>query len=77
MNKVKTTGYAVMATAALAEVFYILWFFGYIPNLDEELAVKIPVLIITSTLLLILAFLGYVMVTTEQPITIKPTKQSY
>jgi len=77
MNKVKTIGYAIMALAAVAEVFYLLWFFGYIPGLDEELAVKIPVLLITVSLLFIVGFLGYVMATTEQPLTIKPTRQFY
>lgn len=77
MNKVKVAGYAVMALAAAAELFYLLWFFGYIPGLDEELAVKIPVLIITVSLLFIVGFLGYVMATTEQPVTIKPSRQFY
>ena len=71
MNKVKAAGYTIMALAAIAEIFYILWFLGKIPGLDQELAVKIPVLLITVTLIFIVGFLGYVIATTKQPITIK------
>jgi len=73
MNKIKLAGYLTMLLATAGAAFYILWFFGYIPQLDKELAVKIPVLIITLAAFLTIGFLGYIMATTKQPITIKPT----
>jgi len=43
-------------------VFYILWFFGFLP-IDPELAVKLPVLVLVLAVCFIAAWLGYVMAT--------------
>ena len=70
VETIKMTGYLIVMAAIVGEIFYILWFMGAIPWLDSELAVKIPVLLITTAIILIIGILGYIMATTRKPIRI-------
>ncbi len=76
MSSVKLLGAALMLFAAIGAVVYSLWFFDLIPGLDSELAVRLPVLLITLFIFLIIGWLGYVMATTTRPAVIKPQKQA-
>lgn len=58
----RLVGLAVMICSAVFAVFYVLWFFGFMP-LDPQLAVKLPVLVIVLGLCFIAGWLGYVMAT--------------
>lgn len=58
----KILGTLITALSLLFAVFYILWFFGYLP-INPELAVKLPILIIVLAACFIAAWLGYVMAT--------------
>jgi len=62
MRLAVTIGIAIILASAGFAVFYIAWFFGFLP-IDPELAVKIPVLIIVLALCFIAAWIGYVMAT--------------
>lgn len=55
-------GAAAIFLSVTFSVFYVLWFFGYLP-IDPELAVKIPVLILVLGFFAVVGWLGYVMVT--------------
>lgn len=58
----KLLGLLLISVSLLSAVFYIFWFFGYLP-IDPELAVKLPVLVMVLALCFIVAWLGYVMAT--------------
>jgi len=58
----KLLGTLLTSVSLFFAVFYILWFFGYLP-IDPELAVKLPVLAIVLAACFIAAWLGYVMAT--------------
>jgi len=55
-------GVLISAVSIGFAVFYVLWFFGYLP-ISPELAVKLPVLVMVLTVCFIAAWMGYVMAT--------------
>jgi len=55
-------GTLISAASIGFAVFYVLWFFGFLP-INPDLAVKIPVLLIVLAVCFIAAWLGYVMAT--------------
>ena len=75
MQTTRIIGYIIIIMAIVGEIFYILWFMGAIPWIDSELAVKIPVLLITSAIIIIIGILGYIMATTNKPLRIKAGEQ--
>jgi len=62
MSLVKVTGAVISLASICFAIFYILWFFGYLP-INPELAVKLPVLVIVLALCFIAGWVGYVMLT--------------
>jgi len=60
MSLVKVAGALISLASICFAIFYILWFFGYLP-INPELAVKLPVLVIVLALCFIAAWVGYVM----------------
>ncbi len=59
---VKVAGALISLGSICFAIFYILWFFGYLP-INPELAVKLPVLVIVLALCFIAGWIGYVMLT--------------
>lgn len=70
MRIAKLVGLAVMISAIAFGVFYVLWFFGFLP-IDPELAVRVPVLVIVLGACFIAAWLGYIMVTSPGPTSLQ------
>ncbi|MEN2974504.1 MAG: hypothetical protein ABDH32_02865 [Candidatus Caldarchaeales archaeon] len=62
MKVAKIVGGVIFTLAIAFSIFYLLWFFGFLP-LDPELAVKIPVLFIVLGACFIIAWIGYIMIT--------------
>ncbi|MEM3031904.1 MAG: hypothetical protein QW756_03395 [Nitrososphaerota archaeon] len=67
MTWAKILGAALIALSASSSTFYILWFLGLIPWADPELAIRIPVLLITLAILLIIGIIGYIILATQPP----------
>ena len=62
MSLVRVAGALISLASIFFTIFYILWFFGYLP-INPELAVKLPVLVIVLALCFIAGWVGYVMLT--------------
>ncbi|OYT68006.1 MAG: hypothetical protein B6U65_00955 [Candidatus Wolframiiraptor sp. EX4484-121] len=62
MSLVRVAGALISLASIFFTIFYILWFFGYLP-INPELAVKLPVLAIVLALCFIAGWVGYVMLT--------------
>ena len=62
MSLVKVAGALISLASICFAIFYVLWFFGYLP-INPELAVKLPVLVIVLALCFIAGWVGYVMLT--------------
>jgi predicted DNA-binding transcriptional regulator len=67
MVKIRIIGFMLIFLASAASILYILWFFALIPWADPELAVRIPVLLLTLFAFFIVGFIGYVMLATKPP----------
>ncbi len=67
MAKIKILGLFLIFLASTSSILYLLWFFALIPWLDPELAVRIPVLLVTLFAFFIVGFIGYVMLVTKPP----------
>jgi len=65
MSLVRVAGAFISLASICFAIFYILWFFGYLP-INPELAVKLPVLVIVLALCFIAGWVGYVMLTAPQ-----------
>jgi len=65
MSLVRVAGALISLASICFAIFYILWFFGYLP-INPELAVKLPVLVIVLALCFIAGWVGYVMLTAPQ-----------
>lgn len=66
MGIAKLVGVVIMSLSIVFGVFYVLWFFGFLP-IDPELAVRIPVLAIVLGACFVAAWIGYIMVTSPGP----------
>ncbi|MCS7126190.1 MAG: dolichol phosphate-mannose biosynthesis regulatory protein [Aigarchaeota archaeon] len=66
MRVAKIVGGVILILSIAFGVFYLLWFFGFLP-IDPELAVKIPVLVIVMGACFVAAWIGYVMITAPVP----------
>jgi len=62
MSLVRVVGALISLASIFFAIFYILWFFGYLP-INPELAVKLPVLAIVLALCFVAGWIGYVMLT--------------
>lgn len=65
MSRAGAFGAFVFLGSIVFAIFYVVWFFGLIPALSAELAVRIPVLVFVLALCFIAAWLGWVMVTSK------------
>lgn len=55
---------------------YVLAFFGFLPSIDPELTVKIPTLLIVLFFFFVVGWVGYVMLTTPRPKSVKRVSTS-
>lgn len=69
MKIAKIIGLLVILFSTMFSVFYVLWFFGFLP-IDSELAVKIPVLVIVLGACFVAAWIGYIMLTAPGPLSL-------
>lgn len=77
MAAAKILGGALIALSILGSILYTLWYLGLITWLDPQLAVKIPILLITLFFFFVVGFIGYVFLATRpaEPINSKTTSQ--
>jgi ABC-type thiamin/hydroxymethylpyrimidine transport system permease subunit len=74
MAVAKIIGLVVILLSITFGIFYVLWFFGFLP-IDPELAVRIPVLVIVLGACFVAAWIGYIMVASPGPTSSKPNNE--
>lgn len=71
MNLAKVIGLLLMVLSLILASIYVLSFFGHIPFIDPELMIKAPVLLIVLFFFFVIGWVGYVMLTTPKPKSVK------
>ncbi|MDW8073678.1 MAG: hypothetical protein RMJ28_05550 [Nitrososphaerota archaeon] len=67
MSPARLVGYLMIVFSPLGFILYNLWFFGRLPGLDPELAVKIVAYLVAALFFGLMGVLGYMVITAPGP----------